>query len=173
MSQDSRPVAAPGEPALAERLYSDQIKAYAARGDQDASLEPAAWRLLKRNPTCGSQVLFTARPLAGQARLDNPEIELGCDARRACLLTQAATSALVEGLQGLRLEEARAKLASGQQRLQELLASGQAPSDANGTAQDWPQLAMFAPAARVRARHSSIMLPFLTASQALAEITDA
>lgn len=150
--------------ASLERLYSEQIKAYGQRGDCDSSLPDAPLSLLRRNPTCGSQVLFTAQPEAGW---QDSTIAVGCDARRACLLTQAATAAMVEGLQGLDLPSLRAKLAAGEAILERLLAQD-AVSEAEQAL--WPSLAMFAPAAAVRARHASILLPFRTASAALASL---
>jgi NifU-like protein involved in Fe-S cluster formation len=153
--------------ASLERLYSDQIKAYAQQGDQDGRLAEAPLSLLRRNPVCGSQVLFTAQPLD---RWDSGAIALGCDARRACLLTQAATAVMVEGLQGLGLAAMWAKLAHGQGLLERLLAN-QAVDE--GELAQWPQLAIFAPASAVRARHGSILLPFRTASEALSSLEPA
>lgn len=129
-----------------ESLYSQQIKAWAKLGNADNRLENPDLSLEKRNPTCGSKVIVTLKHGDG--------LELGIDARRACLLTQAATHALMLG---------KASNVTTGKALMEQVLGGQDPA----LPKAWEHLQTFAPVAPFRARHSSIMLPFLAVCEAL------
>ena len=134
-----------------ESLYSQQIKAWAKLGNADNRLDDPDVSLEKRNPTCGSKVIVTAK--FGEA--PEPSVDaLGLDARRACLLTQAATHALMMG-------DLKA-IDQGFEGLQQVLSANQPDLPSA-----WSHLATFAPVAPFRARHSSILLPFLAVNEAL------
>ena len=122
-----------------DQIYSQQIKAWAKQANQDGRLDDFDVSLEKRNPTCGSKVSVTIN------FKDQPKI--GIDARRACLLTQAATQALLLGPSD--------QIEKGAEQLQAVLAGETRDLDPG-----WAHLETFAPVAAFRARHSSIMLPF-------------
>jgi NifU-like protein involved in Fe-S cluster formation len=140
-------------------LYSTRLKDLGATVKEDRPLAAPQASVRKRSPLCGSEVAFdVVLDAAGRVA------EIGWTAR-ACALTEAATAIVVAAAPGSDLAELTAVRAAVKAMLREK------STDLPGG--KWADLEVLGPAAEVRARHGSALLPFDTIVAAVAEAAGA
>lgn len=137
---------------MSEPLYNTHILRLAAEIPHHQRLSEPARSSRKVSPICGSRVTV--------------DIDLGEDGRvarygqevRACALGQASASLLGSRVVGMSADE----IAAARDSLKAFLAGEGSIPEA------WPELAIFEPAQRHKARHPSILLAFEAAAEASA-----
>lgn len=137
---------------MSEPLYNTRILRLAAEIPHHRRLAGAPRTSRKVSPICGSRVTVDL-DLGGDGRVSRYGQEV-----RACALGQASASLLGSRVVGMSAEE----IAAARDGLKAFLAGSAAVPEA------WPELAIFEPAQRHKARHPSILLAFEAAAEASA-----
>lgn len=139
------------DPALSD-LYSRRLKELGATVKEDHSLESATGQARRRGPLCGSEVSF-------QVTLDDEgRIAALGYCVDGCALSAAAAGIVVAAAPGSTIEELRAVRDAVWRMLRE------ESEDLPGG--KWADLVILGPAAMVRSRHGSTLLPFETVIEA-------
>ena len=133
-------------------LYNRRLLAAAAKVRADRRLTRPDVTVERVSPLCGSRLTLDLRLVDGRVA------EVGW-AVRACLLGQLSTAVLVEALPGRPLAEAR-----DAGRAVRALLRGEGPAPAGA----WADLELLEPAAAMRNRHGSALLPFDAIEEVLA-----
>jgi NifU-like protein involved in Fe-S cluster formation len=140
----------------AARLYTPELLALAVELAEYPPLEAAPVRGEARSPTCGS-TLALDMAFDGDGRIERVGLRV-----RACAVGQAAAAIFARHAAGREAAEIRAAL----ERLEAWL-------DEKGSAPDWPDLALVAPARAYPARHGAMLLPWKAAAAALSSAAPA
>lgn len=134
-------------------LYSARMKELGASIKEDRPLDSADVSVKRRSPLCGSQVTFDIT-VDGDERLAAVGYKV-----RACALSEAATGIVVAAAPGSTLSELRQVRAAVRTMLKQ--------DDAPLPDGKWKDLEVLRPAAFVKSRHGSAMLPFDTVVEAM------
>ncbi|MEE4350628.1 MAG: iron-sulfur cluster assembly scaffold protein [Pacificimonas sp.] len=135
---------------MSEPLYNSRILRLAAEVPHFGRLDAPMGTARKVSPVCGSRVDADVDVNAG-GRINRFAQDV-----RACALGQASASLLGSRVIGLSGPEI---VAAGEALGAYLRAEGPLPGG-------WPELEIFGPAQAHKARHASILLPFLAAGDA-------
>ena len=142
--------------SAAQRLYTPELLALAVELSGHPPLDAAPVHAEARSPTCGSSLALDLE-LDPSGRIARLGMRV-----RACAVGQAAAAIFARHARGRSDQEIRDAL----ERLETWL--GEA-----GSAPDWPDLALIAPARAYPARHGAMLLPWKAAATALSSAAPA